>query len=419
MSSRFAFLSALGLGLLFGSQTFGAEALASNWTRFRGPNGSGLATGPDIPTEWTKGDENWRVKLPGAGHSQPVVWGERIFLRGSNADGTKRSIFCLRVKDGSQEWSYEFDAPADTKHEFSSYGSSTPALDEERVYTIYGTSESGWIKAYTHPGKEMWTVDLGPYKTAHVHGASPIVYRDMVIVSKEVQEGSFIAAFDRKSGKERWRIERENTIASYSTPCVYEPPTSEPRIFFNSRLQGITAVNPLDGKVFWEAKVLQRRSVSSPVLGPGVVVCTNGSGGGGNYLVAVRLGGSGDVTESHVAYKITQAAPYVPTPLFKGDRLYMWNRGGVVTCVNASDGEVIWRGRVGGNYYGSPIAIDDRLYCISKGGEVVVISASDEFKILGRTELGEESNSTPAVAGGRLYVRTLGQLISVGGKDLP
>ena len=387
------------------------------WARFRGPNGSGLAPGGGIPTQWSDDHVNWKVKLPGGGHAQPVIWGDRIFMRAANEDGTKRLVFCLSVKDGSTEWTREYDAVADDIHELNSYASSTPALDAERLYVVYGTSAAGWIKAYTHTGDVVWTVDLGAFKTVHGHGSSPIVFRDMVILAKEVKADSFLAAFDRKSGEERWRIPRENELVCYSTPCVYQPPTGNPQLFFNSRARGITAVDALVGKVLWEAKVLERRAVSSPVIGPGIVVATTGSGPGGNYLAAVKLGGVGDVTETHLAYKISRAAPYVPTPVIQGDRMFLWNRMGIVTCAKAKDGEIVWRERVGGNYYGSPICLDERLVCVSNAGEVVVVAASNEFKVLGRTALGEACNSTPAVAGGRLYVRTLAHLISVGGKD--
>jgi len=390
---------------------------AADWGRFRGSNGSGLAPGKGIPTTWSDDEVNWKVALPGNGHAQPVIWGKRIFLRAANKDGTKRSLFCLRVKDGSTEWSHEYDAVADEIHELSSHASSTPALDSERVYILYGTSAVGWIKAYTHAGAEVWTEDLGAFKTVHGHGSSPIVFRDMVIVAKDVKTDSFLAAFDRKTGEERWRIPSENKLVSYSTPCVYEPPTGNPQVIFNSKARGITAVDALAGIIVWQAKVLERRAVSSPVLGPGIVIGTTGSGPGGNYLVAVKLGGEGDVTKTHLAYKITHAAPYVPTPVVRGDRMFLWNRMGIVSCARVQDGEILWRERVGGNYYGSPICLDDRLLCVSTDGEVVVVAARDKFKVLGRTPLGESCNSTPAVAGGRLYLRTLTHLISVGNKD--
>jgi len=390
-----------------------------HWARFRGPNGTGLASGEGIPSQWSEKDVNWKVKLPGVGHAQPVIWGDRIFMRAASEDGTKRFFFCSSVKDGATEWTHEYDAVADEIHELNSYASSTPALDAERVYLVYGTSAAGWIKAYTHAGDLVWTTDLGAFKTVHGPGSSPIVFRDSVIYAKDVKADSFLAAFDCKSGDERWRIPRENALSSYSTPCVYQPPSGNPQLFFNSKARGITAVDALVGKVIWEAKVLERRAVSSPVIGPGVVVATTGSGHGGNYLAAVKLGGVGDVTETHLAYKITQAAPYVPTPVIRGDRMFLWNRMGIVSCAKVQDGEIVWRERVGGNYYGSPICLDERLFCVSNGGEVVVVAASNEFKVLGRTALDEVCNSTPAVAGGRLYVRTLEHLTSVGRKDLP
>jgi outer membrane protein assembly factor BamB len=148
----------------------------------------------------------------------------------------------------------------------------------------------------------------------------------------------------------------------------------------------------------------------------GLVIGTCGSGGGGNYLVAVKPGGSGDVSNSHVAYKLTKVMPYVPTPITNGDLLFLWGDKGVVTCVNAPTGETVWAERVGGNFFGSPIRVEDRLYCLSADGDCVVLTATSQFKVLARNPLGEGSHSTPTVAGGRLYLRTFSHLISIGGK---
>ena len=418
MCYRHYALSLLFTGIVFvaaNERSFGEST--GDWTRFRGPNGTGIAPlGQDIPSQWTLDEANWKVGLPGKGHAQPVFWGERIFLRGSNDEGTKRFVFALRVKDGSVEWTREFDTTTQEKHELSSYASSTPTVDADRVYVVFGTPEEGRLHALDHEGKDVWTTDLGAYDTRHGFGASPILLREMVIVSKEVRADNFVAAFDRKTGNEIWKLPRESTITSYSTPCIHMPESENPQIIFNSTVYGFCGVDALTGKAVWQAKVFDKRTVSSPVLGPGLVIGTTGSGGGGNYLVATKLGGHGDVTESHFAYKIRKAAPYVPTPIIKDDRLFLWNSKGIATCVKVGSGKVIWQKRVGGQYYGSPIWLDGRLFCLSHEGEIVVIAAADEFKLLGRTDLGEESHSTPAVYGGRLYLRTLGHLYSVGGE---
>ncbi len=420
MSSRFNAFSPLFLAATFlaiaASSLPGAAASAQEWTRFRGPNGSGLATGPEIPSRWTELEQNWRVELPGEGHSQPVEWGGRLFLTGAAEGGNRRIAFCLRAADGDLVWEKSWETDAQAKHNFSSYASHSAAVDAERVYFVFGTSKAGWLTAFSHAGEEKWTKDLGPYQTRHAAGSSPVVFQGRVLVAKDVQNESYLAAFDAASGDQLWRLDRESSHTSYGTPCVYTPPEGNPRALYTSHKRGFTAVDVMTGAVVWEAKVFDKRTVSSPLLGAGLVIGTTGSGGGGNYLVAVHLGGTGDVTESKLAYKIRRSAPYVPTPIVKGKFLFLWSDKGIVSCVDAASGEIHWQERVGGRYFGSPVCIDDRLFCVTHEGEVVVVSATGTFELLGRTPLGEESHSTPAVASGKLYVRTLKHLVSVGGR---
>jgi outer membrane protein assembly factor BamB len=201
----------------------------------------------------------------------------------------------------------------------------------------------------------------------------------------------------------------------YSTPCVYEPKDGPPALIFTSESQGVSAIDPDKGKVLWElADVFDKRVVSSPVVAAGLIVGACGSGGGGNYLIAVRPGSS--TKKPEVAYTIRKSAPYVPTSVCVGERLFLWSDSGIVSCVQAASGEVKWQERVGGNYFSSPLWVDGRLFCVSTKGEVVVVEASDRFQVLARNPLGEVTHSTPAVAGGRMYIHTTKSLISVGGR---
>jgi outer membrane protein assembly factor BamB len=186
-------------------------------------------------------------------------------------------------------------------------------------------------------------------------------------------------------------------------------------LIFTSHTHGVAALDPDSGRVLWElADLFDKRVVSSPVLAAGLIVGACGSGGGGNYLVAVRPGGPEKKPE--VAYTVRKSAPYVPTSVCVGERLFLWSDGGIVSCVQAASGEMKWQERVGGNYFSSPVWVDGRLFCVSTKGEVVVVDASDRFQVLARNPLGEVTHSTPAVAGGRMYIHTTKSLISVGGR---
>lgn len=423
MNARFALRICCTLGLLtlFSAPPGAAiecQANAQEWTRFRGPNGAGIGEA-NIPGEWTEKDYNWRAELPGIGHSAPVFWADKIFLTSAFEDTCTRVVLCLDAADGKLLWRREFTSTVHTKHAMNSYASCTPTVDEERVYVAWTAPEEYTLMALDHDGHDVWQRNLGPYVSQHSGGTSPIIYQDMVILGNEQGDEdangiSFLIAVDRRTGETRWQRARKTEQVAYSTPCVFSQPGKPDELIFNSGAHGVTSVDPKTGNVNWELDVLDKRSVSSPVIAAGLVFATCGSGGGGNYVAAVKPG-SKDV-QPEIAYRVDDSAPYVPTVVAQGDRLFLWSDAGVVSCLNAASGEQIWKKRVGGNYSGSPVIVGDKLVCISMDGTAVVLSASDEYELLGKNPLGEESRSTPSVAGGRLYLRTYSHLISIGGK---
>jgi outer membrane protein assembly factor BamB len=408
------------------------SAMVSNgqeWTRFRGPNGTGISDARTIPTQWTPADYNWKVELPAVGHSSPVLWGDRIFLTGADDESATRSVFCLRAGDGKLLWSKEFKSQHHRRHQLNSFASATPALDAERVYVVWSTPDEYTLTALTHGGDVVWQRDLGPFISQHSCGISPIVVDDLVILGNDQDKEdekdtslhgkSFLIAVDARSGETQWKIDRDSAVVAYSTPCLHRTAAGGSELIFNSQAHGITAVDPGSGHVNWEVRGLfDKRSCSSPVVTDGnLIIGTCGSGGGGNYVVAIKPGTSGDANSGSLVYKIEKQAPYVPTPIAKGELLFLWGDNGIVSAVRAKTGETLWQKRVGGTYYGSPVCVDDHLYCVNTEGEVVVLQAGEEFAELGRNPLGEVCHSTPAVAGGRMYLRTYRHLISLGGKS--
>ncbi len=412
----------VALPLLVGAKTADtAPTEEQEWTRFRGPNGTGISMAKGIPSEWTEKDYNWDATLPGVGHSSPVVWGNKVFLISASTETAERIVSCLDTETGKTVWEKRYPSRVHPKHLRNSFASATPALDRDHVYVSWSTPEQYTVLALNHDGSHAWRVDLGPVVSQHSTGVSPIVFEDMVIMGND-QDGplpdnpdsgtSFLMALNASDGQVRWRTERNNAVVSYSTPCVYRSPeTGKPELIFNSQAHGISSIDPYTGQVNWEFGAFDKRAVSSPIIAAGLIFGTTGSGGGGNYVAAVRPG-----KKPELVYKITQMAPYVPTLLAKDDLLFLWGDNGVVSCVDAATGKVHWRQRVGGSFWGSPVAVEDRLYCISEDGTVVVLAAKAEYKLIARNPLGENSNSTPAVAGGRMYLRTFSHLISVGGK---
>ena len=414
---------AAGLIVLSAAVSNGQE-----WTRFRGPNGTGISDAKTIPTKWSPADYNWKVELPAVGHSSPVLWGDRIFLTGADDKSATRFVFCLRAGDGKLLWSKEFKSQQHHRHQLNSFASATPALDAERVYVAWSTPDEYTLTALTHGGDVVWQRDLGPFVSQHSCGISPIVVDDLVILGndqdkedekdKSLHGQSFLIAVDARSGDTRWKLDRDSAVVAYSTPCLHRAADGGSELIFNSQAHGITAVDPGSGRVNWEVRDLfDKRSCSSPVLADGnLIIGTCGSGGGGNYVVAIKPGTPGDVNSGSLAYKIEKQAPYVPTPIAKGDLLFLWGDNGIVSAVKAKTGTSLWQKRIGGTFYGSPVCVDDHLYCVNTDGDVVVLRAGEEFEELGTNPLGEVCHSTPAVADGRMYLRTYRHLISLGGK---
>ena len=391
-------------------------ALGREWTRFRGPNGTGSSDATTVPVRWKEGDFNWKIELPGTGHSSPVAWGDKIFVTCADPKSSRRSVLCIRPRDGKTHWQRDREGVVYKPTRNNSLASSTPAVDAQHVYVSEPTPEQFTVFALTHKGKPAWSRDLGPFESRHGGALSPIVYRDLVIQTNHHLGESFIIALDAATGEPRWKVERQSQRACYGTPCIYEPVQGKPELIVITTKHGITSLDPATGKTLWEvAGVFDKRVVSSPIIASGLIVGTTGSGYGGNYLAAVRPGVTTDDASSAIAYKVTRSAPYVPTPVARGDLMFLWSGNGVVSCVRSKTGEELWRERVGGNYLASPVCVNGRLYGVSTDGDVVVLAASEKYELLARNALGEPSHATPAVAGGVMYVRTLSHLISIGG----
>jgi len=399
-------------------------AQAQEWTRFRGPNGTGVSDSKAVPVTWTEKDFRWRVEIPGHSHSQPVIWGEKIFVQSASKDeGKERMLLCLNKADGKELWSKKLTLPTHKPgNKNSGYANGSPAVDADHVFACFVSGDQFLVVAFDHSGKEAWKVDLGPFKSQHGYGASPVIYDGKLIVCNDQDAQGFVIALDLKSGKTVWKCARRaaEQFAAYGTPTILERKGLPTQILTTSFAHGISGLDAKTGELLWEAKVFDKRAVSSPTVVGDLVFGSCGSGGGGNFVVAVKLGGKGDVTSSHVAYTVKASAPYVPTPVVQGDRIFWISDDGVASCVEAATGRIIWKERVaektGGNYFGSPVLINGKIYFTSNLGEIAVVAAADEFKVLSRNPLGEGSDSTPCVDGDRLYIKTFTHLVCVGGK---
>jgi outer membrane protein assembly factor BamB len=399
--------------LIFSGEVSGT---AQEWTRFRGPNGTGISAATTIPDRWGEQDINWKIELPGVGQSSPVLWGGKLFLTSADGKEPKLYLFCIETNQGHKLWQKELELVPYPLHQFNTFASATPAVDARQVYLPWLTLGHYHLTAFDHEGKTVWDRDLGAFESQHGSGASPIVYGDRVILMKDPDGESFVVAVDVRDGHTCWQIPLHGARADYSTPCVAETLGSKPLLLFTSMEDGVLALDAYRGTVAWQLeKVFGQRCVSSPVVVGAHVIGSCGSGAGGNYVAAVRVQGEGRDANPELAYTIRKSAPYVPTSLAFGDSLFLWSDAGIVTCVDSTTGTVLWQERVGGSFFASPVCVDGRLFNVSLSGEVVVLKAAKEFKELARNSVGEGTSASLAVSGGRMYIRTFKHLMSVGG----
>jgi outer membrane protein assembly factor BamB len=336
----------------------------------------------------------------------------------------------LNADTGKTNWVREFKSQTHHLHARSSYASCSPCVDSERVYIGWSTPTITTFKAFSHDGKEAWSLDLGRWQSQHGFGASPILFEDLVILhnsqqANQLKEGekpgdSYMMAFKRTTGEEVWRVPLKSMNVCYSVPFIYQPPDGgKPELVCICTGNGMFSLDPRTGKQNWALNegLFAMRTVGSPISAGGLIFGSTGSGAySGNYIVAVRPG-----KMPKLAYKLKNSdqfkAPYVPCLIAKDDLVFCLYDRGFASCIDASTGKIHWFERTRANFSGSPIRVDDRIFAIDENGEVVVIAADTEFKVLARNPLGESSRSTPAVSGGRMFLRTYSHLISIGGES--
>ena len=396
-----------------------SNVAADQWERFRGPNGSGIANAKNFPTKWNDEHIRWKTELPGVGNSSPVIWDDKVFTLCSTSDGESVTIVSTDLKSGEINWKREYESSGYRVHTRSSFSSSTPAVDKDRVYFTFASPAKISLVALTHDGKDVWEKDLGTWLSQHGYGASPMVYKDKVIFvnsqqAQQVRRGqtpgqSHVIAFDSATGNEVWKTELAATRACYSMPCVVKDAADNDMLVNVNTGNGFYAINPVDGKMMWEIPAFTQRVVASTVVSDGRVYGSCGSGGGGNYLTAIHLGKHPDK-----AFSVRKAACYVPTVLAFEKRLYLFNDRGVVNCVNAESGEEVWTQRISSAFSGSPVCVNGIVYCIDEAGAVHSFKAADKYEMVDRYNLGEKSQSTPAVAQDVMILRTDSRLICIG-----
>lgn len=395
---------------------------AQNWERFRGPNGSGLVADAQLPTEWSEDDYQWKVKLAGSGSSSPVTWNDKVFVMSSAANASLH-LQCLSLESGEEHWKKKFDSEKYKIHQQNNFASSTPAVDADHVYITFADPEHTNLIALDHEGNEVWKRDFGSWTSQHGFGASPMVFGDLVIFcnsqqAEQVRSGqaagtSEVIAVSRTTGEDVWRSPLTATRACYAMPIIFQDGDASPQLIGSNTGDGFYSINPENGERNWSTKAFKMRTVASTFTAGGLIFGSNGSGGGGNYLVASRPSENG----AEEVYQVNRNANYVPSPIAVGELLFLFGDRGVVSCVDLNTGEQHWRARAGSGFSGSPVANSTHVYCMDQDGIVSVIEASKSYNRVSANELGEPSRSTPAIAGDQILFRTEKHLIALTGEE--
>lgn len=403
------------LGLLFAAlaaTTYGGQERTSDWPQFRGPGGSGISAATGLPTTWSQRENLvWKVALPGPGTSSPIVMNGKVFLSsygGYNGSGDmsrlKRQVVCLDARDGKVLWNRSIPSKLPEQEairEGHGYASSTLAADDERVYAFFGKSG---VFAFDHAGKPLWRADVGSKVNGWGSAASPVLYRNLVLINASVESDALVA-LDRMTGKERWRAEGINE--SWATPILV--PLAGGKVELVVPVFGkLLGFDPASGQPLWScATDIASYMAPSPVAFDGVIYCI---GGRTNGSLAVRAGGRGNVTDTHRLWTGKKGSN-VSSPIYHAGHVYWANdKEGTLYCVAARTGRVVYEQRTerGGQVYAAALLAEGKLYYTTREGHTFVVAAGPTYRLLAHNDLSDGSlfNASPAVAGGRLFLRS-------------
>jgi outer membrane protein assembly factor BamB len=385
---------------------------AKFWSRWRGPSGQGVVADGSYVDSWSA-TENvvWKTQVPGRGNSSPIVWDDRIVLTTAYDNGRRVSIMAFRRNDGGKMW--ETAVPPGRNghpHEKNGHASATAVTDGERVYASFG---GRGLMAVDLNGTLVWHRDLGPMDAYHGTAGSPIVYRDRVILYQDQFSDSFVAAFDGRSGRTLWKTSR-NASAGWGTPVAIRAGDHDEIIVSSQRT--VYGYDPDTGRELWRCGGSNDEVIPTPVVGHGLVFCSSGRAG---PTLAIRPGGRGDVTRSHLAWSSPRGSPFVPSPVLYGELLYMVNdMASIATCLDAMTGRTIWQGRLGmaqrEGFSASPVAVNGKVFFTNDEGETFVLKAGPQFELLRVNRIGESTLASPALVDGHWYIRTDRSLFRVG-----
>ena len=407
-----------------------ASVASSLWPEFRGPTGQGLVSGGEqLPLKWSETENvTWKTPIHGRAWSSPVSDGKRIWLSTATTNGTELSAICVDFKNGRILHDlklFHVEKPQ-YAHPFNTYASPTPVLEGNRVYVTFGSPGTACLDIET--GKVIW--ERRDLECNHFRGAgsSPVIYKDLLIMNFDGSDFQYVIALDKNSGKTIWKTNRSLDFKdltpegkpqadgdwrkAFSTPLVHDFGDGNGPILISHGSKAVYAYEPLTGKESWHVEEQKTHSGSGrPSVGHGMIFCSMGHSK--SELWAIKPGGKGDVTQTHVAWKVKRNVPTRSSPVLVGDHIFMVDDGGIASCLKAKTGEQVWNERIGGAYSAAPIATRDRIYLFAEDGKTTVLAAAPEFKILATSPLGDGFMAVPAVVDNSFILRSRTHLYRV------
>lgn len=395
-------------------------AMAENWPGWRGPRGDGTSEEKQIPTQWSA-TENiaWKVAVPGIGHSSPIIWQDHLFLTTCITDTGDRQLLAYDRKTGQSLWTQTvLTSPLEGKHKLNSYASSTPATDGKLVYVSFLQGKEMCIAAYDFEGKQKWMVKPGTFSSVHGYCASPILYKDTVIINGDHDGPGYIVALEAATGKTRWKISRDHNTRSYCTPIIRDIGGRTQMILAGSK--HVASYDPNDGSRHWKVEGPTQQYVASLVYNGDLLFLTCGFPT--QHVMAIRPDGKGDVTQTHVAWHHpTKDAAYVPSPIVVGPYFIVVDDFGTVTCYEAKSGDTVWSEKLARHYSASIVLADGLAYCLadegtqrSESGVMTIIKPGPKLEIIATSKLDEPAYGSPAISQGQIFIRTGKHLFCIG-----
>lgn len=394
----------LATGLLI-ALLFSGTALADNWPCWRGTQEDGTSPETNLPVHWSATENiRWKTELPGNGHASPIVWGDRIFTVTAVLESNERKLLCLNRKTGPIIWQKTvITTPAEGKHGLNSYASSTPATDGKLIYVTFLDRQEMVVAAYDFDGNQQWLVRPGAFSSMHGFCSSPLLFKDKVIVNGDHDGDSYIVALSRDEGKTLWKIPREHHTRSYCAPIIREIGGKTQMVLSGDK--SVASYDPNTGARHWIMDGPTEQFVASPVYNPGADLLFVTGGFPQFHIIAIDPHGTGNVTGTHIKWRTTRGASYVPSPISVGDYFFIVSDGGIASCFEAKSGKQMWNERLKGDHHASLVSAHGLVYFLSDKGIMTVVEAKPEFKVVAENLIGETCFASPALSNSEIFLR--------------